>query len=209
MRVARPSRTLGSMTQRTGTSGSTPTSGERPSDDQRIADALVRLERAIDRRPGFGHSTGVMTTTLGPGLRCVSSEGDHCIVSDLPPALGGEGSAPTPSQLLRAALGSCLAMGYRLRAARSGIPVDAIVVDVETDSAIDGLLDERSPLPPGFMAIRARVSITSPATASRLDPLVDEADRRSPVLDTITRSNDVTVLHSIAPTTPTTHRGDR
>lgn len=196
------------MTQRTDTSGSTTMSGEQRSDDQRIADALVRLERALDRKLGFGRSSGTMTTTLEAGLRCVSSEGDHRIVSDLPPALGGDGSAPTPSHLLRAALGSCLAMGYRLRAARCGVAVDTIVVEVETDSAIDGLLDERSPVPPGFIDIRAHVTITSPAAASRIDAIIDEADRCSPVLDTITRVNDVTIVHSVATAGPTAPEGD-
>lgn len=196
------------MTQPSDANGSNATPSEPRSDDRRIADALVRLERSIDRKPGFGRSTGTMTTTLGTGLRCVSSEGVHRIVSDLPPALGGEGSAPTPSQLLRAALGSCLAMGYRLRAARCGVPVDSIDVEVETDSAIEGLLDGRSPIPPGFIGIRARVTITSPAPASRLDAVIDEADRRSPVLDTMTRANAVTLTHSVATAAPITQAGD-
>ena len=56
------------------------------------------------------------------------------------PALGGDGSAPSPSVLVRAALGSCMAMTYRLRAARAGVELTSVRVTVETDSELAGML---------------------------------------------------------------------
>lgn len=162
--------------------------------DERILDALVRLEGRVLRRPGLGRSSTVSTTTLVEGLRCVSREGDHVVVSDLGPALGGDDTGPTPSALLRAALGSCLTMGYRLRAARHGIPIDSIQVQVETDSAVGGMLDPDSPFPPGCIEIRYRVEIESPAPAKDIERLIEDADRLSPVLDAISRTNQVTRL---------------
>jgi uncharacterized OsmC-like protein len=160
---------------------------------ERIATAVRRLEDAVGHRPGFGHSTSTSTTTLVNDLRCVTREGEHRIETDLTAALGGHASGPTPSVLLRAALGSCLAMGYRLRAARHGVPVAAIRVAVETDSAIAGMLDPGSAFPPGFIEVRYRVEIDSSA-AGPVEPLIDEADRLSPVLDALTRVNRVTRL---------------
>jgi uncharacterized OsmC-like protein len=160
---------------------------------ERIATAVRRLEDAVGHRPGFGHSTSTSTTTLGNDLRCVTREAEHRIETDLPTALGGHTSGPTPSALLRAALGSCLAMGYRLRAARHGVPVASIRVTVETDSAIGGMLDPESAFPPGFIEVRYRVEIDS-AAAGPVAPLIDEADRLSPVLDTLTRATRVTRL---------------
>lgn len=169
-------------------------SGVRPV-DQTIERALIRLEDAARRRPGFGHSTGTSISTMTDGLRCVTRDGDHRIRTDLPPAFGGEATGPTPSTLLRAALGSCLAMGYRLRGARHGVAVEGIRVEVETDAAVAGMLDPDSDLPPGFLEIRYRVEINGP-TPTQIDRLVHEGDRLSPVLDAVSRASRVIRLPS-------------
>ena len=174
--------------------------------DRSIDRALIRLEDTVRRRPGFGHSTGRSTSTLTDGLRCVTGDGNHRIRTDLPPALGGEATGPTPSALFRAALGSCLAMGYRLRAARHGLAVNTIRVDVETDTALAGMLNPDSGFPPGFIEIRYRVEIDGP-TSTQIERLIDEGDRLSPVLDAVTRANRVIRLPSNR-STPTSGGGD-
>jgi len=92
---------------------------------------------------------------------------------------------------MRATLGSCLAMGYRLRATRHDVPLDAIVVTVETDSVLAAMLDPTEVSPPGFTGIRVDVRLDSPAPAGRLRWLVDEADLLSPMLDVVNRPNPV------------------
>ena len=169
--------------------------------DLRIRSAMTRLEGAVERRPDFGHSISTSSTTLVEGVRCVSEEGEHRIETDLSPALGGQAGGPTPSALLRAALGSCLAIGYRLRAARHGVPIDGVRVDVETTSAIGGMLDPASAYPPGFIEIRYHVEIASPAPAGLVERLIDEGDRLSPVLDAIARANHVSRVETRAPAT--------
>ncbi|MDH3299226.1 MAG: OsmC family protein [Acidimicrobiia bacterium] len=164
--------------------------------DEPVGRALARLEGAVKRKPGFGRSTSVSTTTLVDALRCESRERDHVVKTDLTPALGGHDTGPSPSALLRAALGSCLTMGYRLRAAHHRIPVDRIRVEVETDSELAGMLDPEASNPPGFLEIRYRVEIDSPAPADVIDRLIGEADRLSPVLDSITRPVPATRLAS-------------
>jgi uncharacterized OsmC-like protein len=164
-----------------------------PAGDLRIAAAVTRLEAAVERRIGFGQATNTTTNTasitLVDGLRCCSEEGAWSIDTDLPTGLGGSGSAPTPGVLLRAALGSCLAMGYRLRAARRCIPVRSIRVTVESDSEIDGMLRTTSTAPPGFTAIRYHVELDTSAPAEDIEAMVDEADQLSPILDAVGRAN--------------------
>lgn len=162
-----------------------------PAGDLRIAAAVIRLEGAVERTIGFGRATSTASTTLVDDLRCCSEEGAWSIDTDLPSALGGTGSAPTPGVLLRAALGSCLAMGYRLRAARRGIPVRSIRVTVESDSEIDGMLRTTSVAPPGFTAIRYHVELDTSAPAEDIEAMVDEADQLSPILDAVGRANRV------------------
>lgn len=175
--------------------------GSPPDDlDQRIGQALTRLEDAIGRKPGFGRSTSVATTRLVDGLRCVSYDGDHQIGADLGPALGGYGTGPTPSALVRAALGSCLAMGYRLRAARHGVPVASIRVEVETDSSISGMIDPGSAFPPGFLQVRYCVDIESSAPGEQVEAMIEEGDRLSPVLDVVAGASPVSRVLSITTT---------
>jgi uncharacterized OsmC-like protein len=159
--------------------------------DMRIAGAVTRLESAVERKIGFGRTTNTATITLVDGLRCCSEEDAWSIDTDLPTGLGGSASAPTPGVLLRAALGSCLAMGYRLRAARRCIPVRSIRVTVESDSEIDGMLRTTSTAPPGFTAIRYHVELDSSAPAEDIEAMVDEADQLSPILDAVGRANRV------------------
>ena len=159
--------------------------------DVRIARAITRLETALVARPGFGRRTDVSATVLGPGLRCTTVVGDHRVDADVPAGLGGDATAPTPGALARAALGSCLAMGYRMRAARHGVHLASIEVAVETDSDIAGLIDLDAAVAAGFVDVRYRVHIVSDAPMERVAELVEEADRLSPMLDLFTRANGV------------------
>ncbi len=162
-----------------------------------IATAIERMESAVERRPGFGVGTARSETISAAELGCTTQEGPWSTDSDLPDALGGGGSAPTPSVLLRAALGSCMAMSYRLRAAKQGIELTSIRVVVETDSEIAGMLSCDAAAPPGFTAIRYHVEIESPAPSDHVRRIVDEGDRLSPLLDVFTRAIPVRRTTSI------------
>lgn len=157
-----------------------------------IADTVARLEDALERRPGFGHATNHSSTTIGGGLSCVSTEGDWTLTCDLPGALGGTASAPTPGVLLRAALGACMAMTYRLRAERAGLAPFAVTVGVETDSELAGMLLTSADAPPGFTEVRYHVEVECDAPEVDIRRVLDEGDRLSPMLDALTRATTVT-----------------
>ena len=164
------------------------------------AGAIERLESAVARRPGFGVGTSRSVTTSIDGIRCSTAEGSWCTDTDLPAALGGTGSAPTPSVLLRAALGSCMAMSYALRAAKHRIELSSIRVTVETDSEIAGMLLVDSEAPAGFTGTRYHVEIESPAAHDEVLRVIDEGDRLSPLLDVFTRVNAMQRTTSIRTT---------
>jgi uncharacterized OsmC-like protein len=159
---------------------------------ERIAAALGRLREALAQRPELGRAKlATSEARLTQGVRCVVREGASTVESDLAPALGGDGAAPSPSALLRAALGACLAMGYQLRAAEAGIPLAAVRVTVESESDVRGLLGPGRDRPPGFTALRYHVEIESPADSDQLTRLIELGDRHSPVLDMLTRPHAV------------------
>ena len=165
-----------------------------------IADTLRRLEDAVERRPGFGVTTSRSCTRLGDGLRCVSADGGWTIETDLPVGLGGAASAPSPSVLLRAALGACMAMSYRLRAERAGLGPVNVTVTVDADSVLAGMLDPTATAPPGFTGLRYAVDIECDAPPADVRRILDEGDRLSPILDAIRRPTSVvrsTTIRSI------------
>lgn len=157
-----------------------------PADATPIAAALRRLSAAV-RRPGFGRARTTSTSIMLGRLRCRSEIRGAVIDCDLPAALGGEASAPSPTTLVQAALGACLAIGYRLRAAELGVELARVHVVVESESAVRGMLDPDADVPPGFTALAYRVEIDSAAPEADVQRVVDLADDLSPVLDMLTR----------------------
>ncbi len=75
----------------------------------------------------------------------------------MPAQAGGNATGPTPGVLGRAALGSCLAIGYVMRAAMMNIVFRSVEVEVQADYD-DGALFGTSPgVPPGYTAVRYSV----------------------------------------------------
>lgn len=161
----------------------------RRADATAVADAIERLEGLLERRPGFGRGTSTSVTTAGEGLRCSSEEGPWRVDSDMSKSFGGGDGAPSPGVLLRASLGSCLAIGYKLRAAKHGVELTSVRVTVEADSEVAGMLDTDAPAPPGWTEFRYHVEVESPAPATEVERVLDEGDRLSPLLDALARSN--------------------
>jgi uncharacterized OsmC-like protein len=114
------------------------------------------------------------------GLSCFATEGQ------LAPAAGQR--APTPSEALLAALGSCIAAGTEARAALHGITLNSMQVDVEADcdpSSAWGGLSVGSTKPVGFEVVRITVHIEADAPRAVLETLVTHVTISSPVANTV------------------------
>ena len=109
--------------------------------------------------------------------------------ADMPAGVGGNGLGPTPGVYGRAALGSCLAIGYMMKAAELEIPIISLEVEVEADfdnGALFGTADKN--VPAGYLEIRYTVNIESDAANEKIMQLLDDGDAHSPYLDTFTRA---------------------
>lgn len=159
--------------------------------DQEILAGRIRIEGIVARRPAVGTEPDVSVTTLIEGVKCESVEGDWTTKSDLPAVLGGTGTACSPGALMRASLGTCLAMGYKIRACRLGVAIGSITVTVTSQAALVGHLDLDSEQRPGYDEIHYHVELHSDASESDLARVTAEADDLSPVLDAITNLNNM------------------
>lgn len=63
--------------------------------------------------------------------------GDHSVLIDVPPTMGGGGRGPTPPEFFIASLGSCVAALVADYCNRSGINTNGLSVDVSYDKADD------------------------------------------------------------------------
>jgi uncharacterized OsmC-like protein len=157
---------------------------------EKIRTASERAAKAIALRPSVGRGTGVSRARVTTGLAVEITEGPWTLRADMPPGAGGEGSAPTPGVYGRAALGSCIAMGYVIDAARQGFRIGAIEVQVEADYD-DGALYGVSTNPPGYLEVRYTVTLETDAPEEAIARFLDQADAHSPYLDVFRRAQSV------------------
>jgi uncharacterized OsmC-like protein len=153
-----------------------------------IREIIERNVELLALKPSRGHLTCTARARLVGGLRCEIEEGPWRLAADLPAKVGGEDTAPTPGVLGRAALAGCLTIGIAHWAARLGVPVESLEVEVEADFDARGELGMGDGVPAGYSEVRYVVSIDSPAPRHELDRLLDTAERHSPYLDVFGRA---------------------
>lgn len=91
----------------------------------------------------------------GPYGQMITS-GPHALAADEPAALGGGDRAPSPHQLLMAALGACTNITLRMYAERHGWPLEKVSCEVSNariEGAAAGAPNER---------FARRISLTGP-----------------------------------------------
>lgn len=151
--------------------------------DRQLKALFDERSRAMTHRPEFGRASGhALVRLTGGGFACDVDTEDRSVRVDQPSAEGGGGTALHPGQLMRASLGSCLAIGYRLWGARLGVPIDAVTVEVTCEYDHRGPLGVAPEVPVGWQTICFDVTITSPAPRELVEPVVATADRLNPML---------------------------
>lgn len=155
------------------------------SSQQEIKQSFVRMENALIRKPALGRQTYSSNTRI-TGLNCSIEESSCHLNVDLPLFSGEKNNAPTPGVLGRAALGSCLAIGYMLWASRMDIEITSLEVEVQADSDDAGLFGTADTTP-GYAEVRYCVKVRSPASEEEILSMLDAGDAHSPWLDIFKR----------------------
>ena len=152
-----------------------------------IKNKFNRSQNALSLKPSLGLGTGVSKTCIVGGLSCETREGNCVFKTDMPKQVGGYNSASTPGALGRAALGSCLAIGYMMWASKLNVTIDYLEIQIEADYD-DGGLFGSSDSHPGYLEVRYYVKIKSPATPQEIEHVLDLGDKHSPYLDVFSRA---------------------
>ena len=160
-----------------------------------MREALERNARAVQLKPSVGQGTAVTRVKLHPGLRCDVEDGEWKFTVGMSQKYGGTNAGPNPGVYGRAAIGSCLAVGYGMWAARLGVQIDALDVEIQADYDVRGELGVSDDVRPGYLAMRYIVTVESPASAEDVMRVLDTADRYSSWRDDI--SNGVPLTREV------------
>lgn len=152
-----------------------------------IKNKFIRTKKALTLKPALGHGTGISTSRIVNGLSCETREGDWVFKADMPKQVGGTNKASSPGALGRAAMGSCLAIGYMLWASKLDVIIDSLEVEVQADYD-DGGMFGSSDSAPGYLEVRYLVRIKSPASVDEIENVLNMGDKHSPYLDVFSRA---------------------
>jgi uncharacterized OsmC-like protein len=135
------------------------------------------------------------TARMEDGLRfTVEGPGGMGVTTDMPPSVGGEGSAPSPGWLFRAAMASCIGTVAAMRAAQRGIRLDRLEVEVDSESDDRGLLGIDPSIPSGPLSMSVRIGLSGPgASEEELREVAMWGKSHCPVCDAAERAVDVQV----------------
>jgi uncharacterized OsmC-like protein len=147
-----------------------------------IKELYDRLASVLARRPAFARVDGHARVVNDAGLACAVEVDRHVLRADQGAAEGGGSTAPDPEQLMRASLGASVAIGCRIWAARLGVPIDAVELELMTDSDARGALGVSADVPIGWSQVRFNVRITSSAPEDAVRRVFDTAVRLNPML---------------------------
>jgi uncharacterized OsmC-like protein len=155
-------------------------------DATRIREACERKVRAMSRRSGLGVGTAVTRVRMREGLACEAEEGPWRLRVDMSKQAGGAETGPNPGVLGRAAFGSCLVINCVTWAARFGVPLASLEVEVQADynaRAEYGVEDGA----PGYSQVRYIVTVASSAPEEDVMRVLDAAEAHASYVDIFRR----------------------
>lgn len=125
------------------------------------------------------------------GTRTQVYAGKHTIQSDEPFHLLGKDTAAGPTELLLAAVESCLTVTYVANAAAEGVKIDALELQLEGDIDIPSFLGLKKDGNPGYKNVKIKAFVKSSAPREKLNQLLELAAKHSPVTNTVLNGAEI------------------
>lgn len=153
--------------------------------------ALTTTIEAIGNNPAGANLVFKADTRLEEGVRCSATVRDFPPIGvDEPPELGGQNTAMNPVELVLVALGTCQEIMYAAYAAVMDIELDSVEVEVKGYLDVRGLF-AMAEVAAGYNNVRFETNIKSKEDPAKIAKLIETVESHCPVLDTLTRSIEV------------------
>lgn len=141
--------------------------------------------------PNKGAGRFVTVTEWENGAQTKSIARRFSVATDEPLALGGTDAAIDPMELLLAAMGSCLAIGWAKQSEMRKIELRHLRITVEATYDLRGYLELDATIRPGFLTITYNVDVDTDADKVTLAEIKQAAENTSALFDNILNSTPV------------------
>ncbi len=156
-------------------------------------DTFNQTKEAIRNDPKLGQGNFTTVTEWMDGAQARTTSRSFTIDTDEPAPLGGTDKAIDPMELLLAAVGTCLQIGWVTHANRRGIDFRSLRIETRGDFDLQGYLQLDPSIPPGYTNITYTVEVDTDADPAILEEIRVAAENGSPVTQNVLRG---TPIHS-------------
>lgn len=161
-------------------------------DTKPLRAVLERRIEALRANPAMAQAVFRADTRLVDTFLCEAQIRDlPPVLVDEPPVMGGTNQAPTPVEMVLAALGTCQEIMYVIYAQLMGLQLNGVEVKLKGHLDLHGLFGLTEGIPAGLTRIEYQVILDSPEPEDQLRRLVQVVNDHCPVLDTLTRPIEV------------------
>jgi uncharacterized OsmC-like protein len=150
-----------------------------------------QTKEAIRNDPKLGQGTFTTVTEWVDGSQARTTARSFTIETDEPAPLGGTDKAIDPMELLLAAVGTCLQIGWVTHANRRGIDFRSLRIETQGAYDLQGYLGLDPNVPPGYLDISYTVEVDSDADPGVLEEIRVAAENGSPVTQNVLKGTPI------------------
>lgn len=154
-------------------------------------DAFAATKAAVQEDPSCGRGNFTTTTVWSDGARAHTTARSFAIETDEPAPLGGSDKAIDPMELLLAAIGTCVTIGWVTQAALRNIVLRSLSIDVTGEYDLRGYLSIDQAVRPGFTGISYVVNVDTDAPSNILEEINRITQAGSPMVDNVVAATAV------------------
>lgn len=138
------------------------------------------------------HSRTTFDTFSGLGAEHTHRQ-SFAIDADHPEIFASQDNGVTPTEIVLAALASCLTAGVATVASNRGVRLNAVTATLQGDMDLQGILGIDGDVRNGFGGIKVTYDIDADATKAEIAAIVAQSQKRSAVYDIVTNPTNITV----------------
>jgi uncharacterized OsmC-like protein len=154
-------------------------------------DTFNQTKEAIRNDPKLGQGNFTTVTEWTDGSHARTTARSFTIETDEPAPLGGTDKAIDPMELLLAAVGTCLQIGWVTHANKRGVDFRSLRIETRGDYDLSGYLAIDPNIPPGFLNITYTVEVDADADPAVLEEIRAAAENGSPVTQNVLRGTPI------------------
>ncbi len=148
-------------------------------------DTFEKTKAQVSANPEAGKGRFETVTEWRDGAQAVTRARSFILETDEPTALGGKDQHIDPMELLLAALGTCLTIGWVTQARLRGLDYRNLRIKVSAPFDLRGYLDLDPTVRPGFSELQYAVEVDTEADTATLEEIRRAAEKSSPMFDNI------------------------